>query len=150
MVRMAHSMLPFALLSPTGLSSCTISVGNVRASFVFDVDDARFLVALQCHFLMTRGQHVVCECSFWVTVTRAFAKYNVTKECFRQSVITSTHEHVVGGGLRQAARTRLGVWTLFAFGTYAIHRLRYGKCVNSSCSTSASFRNTSTVPGLAG
>ena len=39
-------MLPLALLSPTGLSSCTIFDRNVRASFVFDVDDARLLVAL--------------------------------------------------------------------------------------------------------
>ena len=32
---------------------------NVRAGFVFDVDDTRFLVALQYHFLMTFGQHGV-------------------------------------------------------------------------------------------
>ena len=56
---------------------------DVRVSFVFDVDDARFLVALQYHFLMTR------EFSFCVTTTRAFARYNVSKDCFRQSVITS-------------------------------------------------------------
>ena len=37
---------------------------DVRAGFVFDVDDTRFLVAVQNHFLMTCGQHVVRECSF--------------------------------------------------------------------------------------
>ena len=62
---------------------------DVRAGFVFDVDDARFLVALQYHYLMTCGQNVVRECSFCVTTTRAFARYNVCKACFRQSVITS-------------------------------------------------------------
>ena len=59
---------------------------DVRAGFVFGVDDARFLIALQYHFLMTRGQHVVRECSFCVTMTRAFAKYNSSKKCFRQCV----------------------------------------------------------------
>ena len=62
---------------------------NVRARFVFGVDDARFMVALQYHFLMTCGQHVVRECSFCVTMTRAFARYDVSKERFHQSVITS-------------------------------------------------------------
>ena len=47
---------------------------DVRVVFLFDVDDARFLVALQCHFLMTCGQHIVRKCSFCVTMTRAFAK----------------------------------------------------------------------------
>ena len=37
---------------------------DVRASFVFDVDDSRFLVALQYHFLMTCGQHVVAQVLF--------------------------------------------------------------------------------------
>ena len=60
---------------------------DVRAGFMFDVDDARFLVALQYHFLMTCGQHVVRECSFCVTMTPAFARYTVSKECLRQSVI---------------------------------------------------------------
>ena len=59
------------------------------AGFVLDVDDARFLVTLQYHCLMTCGQHVVRECSFCVTMTRAFAKYNVGEECIRQSVMTS-------------------------------------------------------------
>ena len=62
---------------------------DVRANFVFDVDDAGFLLALQHHFPMTCGQNVVCKCSFCVTMTRAFARYNVSKECLRQSVITS-------------------------------------------------------------
>ena len=34
---------------------------------VFDVNDARFLIALQYHFLMTCGQHVVRKRSFCVT-----------------------------------------------------------------------------------
>ena len=34
---------------------------DMRSSFVFDVDDARFLVAVQNHFLMTCGQHVLCK-----------------------------------------------------------------------------------------
>ena len=88
--------------------------GDVRASFVFNVDDARSLVNLQYHFLMTCGQHVVRECLFCVTMTRAIAKYNVGRECSRQSFITSwngnrrsilTHEHMVCGELRHAART---------------------------------------------
>ena len=62
---------------------------DVRTSFVSHVDDARFLIALQYHFLMTCGQPVVRKCSFCLTMTRAFAKYNVSKECLRQSVITS-------------------------------------------------------------
>ena len=53
-------------------------------AFVFDVDDARFLVALQYDFLMTCRPHVERECSFCVTMTR-----NVGKEYFRQSVTTS-------------------------------------------------------------
>ena len=82
-------MLPFALLSPTGLSSHTISVGTCVPAFVFDVDDARFLVALQYHFLMTRGQHIVGECSFSIAMTRPFDKYHVSKECAHQSSTAS-------------------------------------------------------------
>ena len=58
MVWLARSMLPLALLSPTGLSSYTISVGMCVPAFVFDVDEARVLVALQYHFLVTCGNHV--------------------------------------------------------------------------------------------
>ena len=47
---------------------------DVRAGFVFDVDGARFLVALQYHFLMARCKHVVGRCSFYVTMTRALCK----------------------------------------------------------------------------
>ena len=39
---------------------------------------------------MTCGQHVVRKCSFCVTMTRAFAWCNVSKECLRQSVVTSS------------------------------------------------------------
>ena len=55
---------------------------------------------------MARWQHVVGKCSFCVTMTRALAKYHVSKECSRQSVIASqdgdwrsilTNEHVVSG-----------------------------------------------------
>ena len=60
MVWFDRSMLPLALLSPTGLSSNTISVGTCVPGFVFDVDDARFLVALQYHFLMACGQYTLC------------------------------------------------------------------------------------------
>ena len=49
---------------------------DVRAGFVFDVDDARFLIALLYHFVMTCGQHVVLKRSFCVTMSRAFAKHN--------------------------------------------------------------------------
>ena len=52
-------MLPLALLSPTGLFVVRDFGWDVRAGFVFDVDDARFLLALQYHFLMSGGQHVV-------------------------------------------------------------------------------------------
>ena len=62
---------------------------DVRAGFVFDVDNARLLIALQYHFLMIYGQHVVRKCFFCVTMTRVFARYNVSKECLRQSVLTS-------------------------------------------------------------
>ena len=71
MVWFARPMLPLSFLSPTGLSSYTISVGMC----VPDVDDVRFLFALQFHFLMTCGQHIVRESShFCVTMTRAFAQ----------------------------------------------------------------------------
>ena len=99
---------------------------NVRARFVFDVDDARFLLPLQYHFLMTCGQHIVRKC---VTMTRAFARYNVSKECLRQPVMTSqnggcrsilTHELVVCGEHRHAGRTRLMVWAFSTLGTYAV------------------------------
>ena len=122
-------MLPFALLSPPGLSPCTISVGDVRGCFVFDVDDAWFLVALQDDFLMTRGQNAVCERSFCVAVTHAMATYKFSKNCLRRSVTTNkngdwrtilTNEHVVGGELRHASRTRLMVWSFLTFGTYAV------------------------------
>ena len=62
-------------------------------------------------------------------MTRAFAKYNVGKECLRQSGTTSTdgdwrsistHEHVACGELRHAARTRLMVWAFSTLGTYAM------------------------------
>ena len=59
---------------------------DVRVRFVFDVNDARFLVALQRQFLMTCGQHIVRQCSFCGTMTRAFPSYSVSKECLRQSV----------------------------------------------------------------
>ena len=81
-------MLPLGLLSPAGLSSSTISV-RMCVPAVIDIDDARFLVAMQDYFLTTCGQHVVGECSFCVTVTRALTKYKSSKECFRQSAITS-------------------------------------------------------------
>ena len=77
---------------------------------------------------MTSGQHLEGECSFFVTVTRAFFRYP-DKECFRQTITSSkdsdwrsvlTHEHVVCGELRHAARTRLMVWALLALGTYAV------------------------------
>ena len=118
---------------------------------MFDVDDARWLVALQYHFLITCGQHIVRKCSFCVTTTRALARYNVGKECPRQSVRTSkdgdrrsilTHEHVVCGELRHVARTRLVVGAFFILGTYAMS----APC----CSTSTSLGDTGTFPGLAG
>ena len=59
---------------------------DVRAGIVFDVDDARFLIALKYHVQMTCEKHVVGECSFCITITRAFARYNVSKKCFRQTV----------------------------------------------------------------
>ena len=42
----------------------------MRVNFVFDVGDVRFLIALQYHFLMTCGQHVVRKCSLCITMTR--------------------------------------------------------------------------------
>ena len=51
-----------------GFSSYTISVGMCVPT-VFDVNDAKFLVALHCHFLMICGQHVVRECSFCVAMS---------------------------------------------------------------------------------
>ena len=47
---------------------------DVCARFVFHVNDARLLIALQYHILMTCGQHVLRERSLCVTMTRAFAK----------------------------------------------------------------------------
>ena len=47
---------------------------DVRAGFVFDVDDARFLAALQHHFLMACGQHVVRKCSFCVDHDSCFGE----------------------------------------------------------------------------
>ena len=94
--RICHWMVWFTSLNATvgvAVSDWTFFVHDfgwdVRANFVFDVDDAGFLLALQHHFPMTCGQNVVCKCSFCVTMTRAFARYNVSKECLRQSVITS-------------------------------------------------------------
>ena len=91
---------------------------DVRASFVFDVDDDWFLVALSYLILMTSGEHFERECSISVTVTRAFTKYHDDKECFRMSVIASqdsdwrstlNQKHVVCGELRDAASSRLVV-----------------------------------------
>ena len=104
--------LPLELVSSTGALFVDDCSFNVRAGFVFGVDDARFLVALQYHFLMARCKHVLGKCSFCVTMTRALAKYHVSKECSRQSVIASkdgdwrsilTHKHAVSGELRHAA-----------------------------------------------
>ena len=117
MVWFARSMLPLALLSPTGLSLDTISVGMCVPALCVDVDDARFLVALQYHFLMTCGQHVVRGCSFRVTMTRPFARHNVSKECLRAIL---TYEQKVCGELRHAAKTRLMVWAFFTLATYAV------------------------------
>ena len=114
---------------------------------MFDVDDARFLVALQGHFLMTCGQHVVRKCQFCVTMTRAFARYNVSKECLRQSVITSKN------GDRRSILTREQTvcWLSLPLDrTQCLHQFRNGKCVSSCCSTSASLGKTGTIPGLAG
>ena len=78
-------MLPLELLVSDGTFFVDDVGWDVRAGFVFDVDDAWFLVASQCHFLMASGQHVEGECFFCVTVTRAVTRYNVGKECFRQT-----------------------------------------------------------------
>ena len=69
MVWFARSLLPLALLSATGLFFVHDFGRDVRAAFLFDVDDARVLIALQYHFLMTCGQHVVRKCSFCVQGT---------------------------------------------------------------------------------
>ena len=68
MVWFGRSMLPLAFVSDW---TFVRDFGwDVRASFVFDVDDAW----LQYHFPMTCGQR---KCSFCVTMTQAFARYNV-------------------------------------------------------------------------
>ena len=99
-----------------------------KPDFVFDVDDAQFLISLQYHFLMTGGQHVVRECSCCVTMTCAFARYNVGKNGFvnpssRARVVISVvlaREQKVCGERRHAARTRLMMWALIALGTYVV------------------------------
>ena len=98
----------------------------VCACFVFDVDDAGTLIVLQDHFLTTGGQHVGCECSFCVPVTRVLAKYCVGEACFPHSVVSSqdcdrgsitTHEGGFCGEPRHAAAqlalaTHAGVWCI--------------------------------------
>ena len=82
-------MLSLALLSPTGLSSDTISVGMRVPALCLTSMMLGSWSLLQYHFLMTCGEHIVCKRSFYITMTHTFARYNVSKECFRQSVITS-------------------------------------------------------------
>ena len=79
---------------------------------------------------MTCGQFVARECSFCVTMTLAFAKYNSSKECFRQSVLTRwsgtwrsmlTREHIQSvANFDTPAGLRLMVWAFFTLGTNAV------------------------------
>ena len=58
-VQLTRSMLPWELVSD---GTILVDTGwDVRASFVVDVNDAWFLGDVECHFLMTSGQHVGCE-----------------------------------------------------------------------------------------
>ena len=92
MVWFVRSMLPLALLSPTGISPYMISAGMRLPALCLTSMIFGFLVAL------------LCSTTLCVTMTRANAKYHVGKECFRQWVIASwdgdwcpilTHEHLV-------------------------------------------------------
>ena len=67
-------MLPLALLSPTGLFFVHDFGWDVRASFVFDVDDARFLIALQVLFLR---DHDSCLCKVQTLAKNAFVSESV-------------------------------------------------------------------------
>ena len=113
-----------------GFSSHTISVGMCVPT-VFDVFDAKFLVALHCHHLMICGQHVVRECSFCVTMS--LPAMNI------QSV--ATFDTPPG----------LDSWcgAFFALGTHAVSAPN-GGFVNSCCATPTSLGNTGTFPGLGG
>ena len=132
-------MLPLELPPPTGLSSWTFSFWM---SFVFDVDCAGFLVALCDHLPMTSGKHVGCDCSFCAAVT--FTKHHGGKERLRHPVVTNwdsdwrsiiTHEHVVCGDFRHAAKTRLMVWSLCSKNVRSDDTSSV-RCVNLCCSTS--------------
>ena len=110
MVWLARSMLRWRCCLRLGFSY-TILVGMCVPAL------ARFLVALQCHFLMTCGQHVVCECLLFLR----------------------NHDSCLC-----KVQRRLMVWAFCNFGTYAmqcLHRFRNGTCVNPCCSASASPSN---------
>ena len=125
-----------------GFSSYTISVGMCVPT-VFDVNDAKFLVALHCHFLMTCGQHVVRECSFCVAMSLpAGIVIGVPSSPMNiQSVATFD------------TPPRLDSWcglSLPLARTQCLHQLRNGGFVNSCCATPTSLGNTGTFPGLGG
>ena len=105
-------------------------------------------------------QHVGCECSFCVTMTHVFTKYHVGTTCFRQLVVTSwesdwrsilTHDDVVCGELRHAARTRPMVLAIFVLGTYAVATpaSTWLSIRVACCSTSVSLGGIGTVPSVA-
>ena len=106
------------------------------------------------------GPYVGCECSFCVKVTRVFTTYRVGKECCRQLVVTSwesdwrsilTHDDVVCGELRHAARTRPMVLAIFVLGTYAVATpaSTWLSIRAAWCSTSVSLGGIGTVPRVA-
>ena len=141
MVWFRSPVLPLALLTPTGLSSYTISVGMCVPT-VFDVNDAKFLVALHCHFLMTCGQHVVRECSFCAAMSLPAGMVIGVPSSPMNIQSVATFDTPPG----------LDSWcglSLPLARTQCLHQLRNGGFVNSCCATPASLGNTGTFQVLA-
>ena len=99
---------------------------DVRAGFVFDVDDARFLIALslsdvpwttRCGRVLFLRNHDSCFCKVSTIAKNAFV--SPSKSCQDGDWFSIlTHKHV--GELRHAARTRLLVRAFLAPGTHKV------------------------------
>ena len=69
-VWMVRSMLAVGVVLRRRSLRRRLQLGCACPLCSWEIDHDRFLVALQIHFLMTRGQHVVSECHFSEAMTR--------------------------------------------------------------------------------
>ena len=98
---------------------------------------------LQCHFLMTCGQHVVRECSFCKAMSLPAGMVIGVQSSPMNIQSVATFDTPPG----------LDSWCALSLPlarTQCLHQIRNGGFVNSCCATPASLGNTGTFPGLGG